>query len=137
MKKIRIKRIALKPGYTIGKLYIYVNGAWEYLCDTLEDTYRGQELEGKKVQGQTSIPEGTYKGIFDPSYRFGKVMPHLLNVPFFSGIRIHSGNTAEDTEGCILVGYNKHIGSVEHSRLAFSKLNQYLQNNDFEITIIH
>ena len=112
--KLTLKRIALRSKYTIGKLYI--NG--EYFCDTLEDTVRYIDLRtGKgKIKGETAIPYGTYKVILNVSPRFKRVLPRLLNVPFFEGVLIHSGNTHKDTEGCILVGENKQVGMVLNSR---------------------
>jgi len=106
---ITVKRIALRPTYTIGKLYI--NG--KYYCDTLEDTVRDLNQNGKfdngeqKVYGQTAIPYGTYRVLWTYSPKFKKYMPEIKDVPEFSGVRIHSGNTATDTLGCILVGQNK------------------------------
>ena len=112
--KLLLKRIALLNRYTIGKLYIND----EYFCDTLEDTVRYIDLRtGKgKIKGETAIPYGTYKVILNVSPRFKRVLPRLLNVPFFEGILIHSGNTHKDTEGCILVGENKQVGMVLNSR---------------------
>ena len=106
---------------TVGTLY--VDGNFE--CWTLEDRTR----EGPKVQGETAIPGGTYKVIVDFSNRFQRMMPHLLDVPGFTGIRIHSGNTAADTEGCILVGQYHEIGSdiIGRSKLAFDALFPKLQ----------
>ena len=101
-----LKRIALKPEYTIGKLYI--DG--QYFCDTLEDTVRE-----KKIAGKTAIPEGTYQVIVNRSPKFKRDLPLLLDVPNFEGIRIHRGNTAKDTSGCILVGENKVKGKVINS----------------------
>ena len=100
------KRIALKPEYTIGKLYI--DGL--YFCDTLEDTVRE-----KKIAGKTAIPEGTYQVIVNRSPKFKRDLPLLLDVPNFEGIRIHRGNTVKDTSGCILVGENKVKGKVINS----------------------
>ena len=72
---------------------------------TLEDTYRELEPDGSnKIFGATCIPAGKYKVITDYSNHFGKTMLHILDVPFFEGVRIHGGNTDADTEGCILVG---------------------------------
>lgn len=106
MKRIRVERTAYRDTYTIGKMSVCEDGAWSYMCDTLEDRYRAN---GMKVKGSTAIPKGTYNGVVDFSSRFKKMMPHILNVPMFSGIRIHCGNTAADTEGCVLVGYNKVV----------------------------
>lgn len=112
---IIIKRIFKGPEYTIGKLYI--DG--KYFCDTLEDTVR---KPGVKIPGKTAIPAGKYKIKLTESLRFKKLMPRLENVPGFTGVLIHSGNTAEDTEGCILVGFNRVKGKVLDSRETFQKL---------------
>lgn len=89
---------------TIGELSI--DG--KKFCDTIEDVERlfftAGKLLGVKIFGKTAIPTGRYEVVMTYSNRFKKVMPLLLNVPQFDGIRIHSGNTAEDTEGCIIVG---------------------------------
>lgn len=117
---ITVKRIEYKDTYTIGKMYI--DGKFE--CFTLEDKYRGQlEKKEDKIPGATAIPKGVYKLIVDFSNRFKKQMPHILNVPKFEGIRIHSGNTDKDTEGCILVGTNWNGGNtITNSRLAYKNL---------------
>ena len=92
--------------YTIGRLY--VNGMFE--CYTLEDRVRPKgEL---KVFGQTAIPEGTIRVILNMSPRFKRIMPRLLDVPGFDGILIHTGNTPEDTHGCILVGDKVKDGQI-------------------------
>lgn len=93
---ITVKRYDFKDTYTVGRLYIDD----VYFCYTLEDKVR----QGEKVNGQTAIPNGTYSVIIDLSTRFGKQLPHILNVPNFTGVRIHPGNTSKDTEGCILLG---------------------------------
>lgn len=113
--KLTLKRIALRETYTIGRLYI--DG--EYFCDTCEDKVRPN---GQKVQGETAIPYGTYRIMITKSGRFKKMLPELLNVPYFTGIRIHSGNTAKDSEGCILVGRNTIKGQVTQSRATMDKL---------------
>jgi hypothetical protein len=114
--RLLLKRFEFKPTYTIGKLY--VNGT--YYCYTLEDVVR---TEGKKVNGQTAIPTGTYSVIINRSNRFNRELPLLLNVPGFTGVRIHSGNTSKDTEGCILVG-TTWAGKdfVGNSKVAFDPL---------------
>ncbi len=112
---IIIKRIFKGPDYTIGRMYI--DG--KYFCDTLEDTVRAP---GVKIPGKTAIPAGKYKIKLAESLHFKKLMPRLENVPGFTGVLIHSGNTAEDTEGCILVGKNRVKGKVLDSRETFAKL---------------
>lgn len=107
--QINVKRTFKGQKYTIGKLYI--DG--HYLCDTLEDTVRPA---GTKIAGKTAIPAGTYKVKKTMSPRFKKVLPEILNVPGFSGVRIHAGNTAADTDGCLLLGLNKAKGKVLESQ---------------------
>lgn len=115
-----LKRIALKPEYTIGKLYI--DG--QYFCDTLEDTVRDT-----KIAGKTAIPEGTYQVIVNRSPKFKRDLPRLLNVPNFEGILIHRGNTPNDTSGCILVGENKVKGKVINSTKYETLLTSILKSN--------
>mgnify|MGYP001777784422 CR=1 FL=1 len=113
--EVTLTRIAKRETYTIGRLAI--NGT--YFCDTLEPTWRdiGVGRPGRKVMGRTAIPEGRYPLVVTFSPRFKRWLPLLLNVPQFSGIRIHSGNTADDTEGCILPGLNTSRGRVTDSYL--------------------
>lgn len=121
--KLTLKRIALRPTYTIGKLYI--DDA--YFCDTLEDTVRDTNKSGKfdngeqKIKGKTAIPYGTYEIKWTYSPRFKKYTPQLMNVPSFEGIRIHSGNSSDHTEGCLLLGENKQVGKVLNSRATINK----------------
>lgn len=123
--ELNVKRIARKDGYTIGRLFI--NN--EYFCDTLEDTDRGlkdtmqvNEILAKKRKGITAIPTGKYDVILTFSPRFKRVLPLLLSVKCYEGVRIHAGNTAEDTEGCLLVGENKVKGQVINSRATLERL---------------
>lgn len=138
--RLELRRIAKKPTYTIGRLYINE----EYFCDTIEDTDRGlnsymslEEVKAKKVKGKTAIPTDTYRVEITYSPRFKKDMPLIENVVGFDGIRIHSGNTAEDTEGCIIVGENKVVGKVINSKETYNKLFSILlqDKNNLRITI--
>ena len=103
---------------TIGDLLI--DG--EFFCYTLEDAVRD-----KKINGVTAIPYGTYEVIINFSNRFQKPMPLLLNVPNFEGIRIHSLNTSDQTEGCIGIGFTKGNNYIGQSRKAFNELMPVLQ----------
>ena len=130
---LNLVRTAKRIGYTIGKLY--VDG--RYLCDTLEDTDRGLNMlaadSSKKIKKETAIPAGFYEidlNTQSPKYsaqRWARElcdakMPRLKNVPLFSDILIHPGNTPTDTEGCILVGKNTIVGKVLQSRAMFEIL---------------
>jgi len=110
---ISIKRLYKSENSTIGEMT--VDGKWE--CYTLEDKER--EI---KIKSETAIPKGTYKVIINKSNRFKKLLPLLLNVPNFEGVRIHPGNTNHDTEGCILVGRTKSKDFIGQSRKAFESL---------------
>lgn len=107
--QINVRRTFKGPEYTIGKLYI--DG--HYLCDTLEDTVRPA---GVKIAGKTAIPAGTYRVKKTMSPRFKKILPEILNVPGFTGVRIHAGNLPKDTDGCLLLGLNKAKGAVLFSQ---------------------
>ena len=119
-----LKRIAKKRDYTIGKLFVkedvideYSTGEkLTYLCDTLEPTWRDYAKGARKIKGKSAIPEGRYPIVITFSPTFKKWLPLLVNVPMFSGIRIHAGNTVKDTQGCILVGENREVGKVLNSR---------------------
>jgi len=118
-----LKRIAKKKGYTIGQLHIEGSS---YFCDTLEPTWRDYEHGGYKVKGHSAIPEGRYPVVITWSPKFQKWLPLLLHVPRFEGIRIHAGNTPEDTEGCILVGQNRIVGQVLDSNLWLNRLKKLI-----------
>jgi hypothetical protein len=133
---LTLKRIYTCKDYTIG--HLYVDGS--YICDTLEDTDRMldssmslDQIAKIKVKGMTAMPTGRYKvlmNIVSPKYSKSKYymnickgrVPRLDNVPGYSGVLIHVGNTAADTEGCLLLGYNKVKGQVINSKVAFEKV---------------
>ena len=134
--EVTVKRKYKKDTYTIGNLY--VNGVW--FCNTLEDKDRGlnssmssEQISRIKVWGETAIPTGRYivrMDIVSPKYQgvkwykdnFNGRMPRLETVKGFIGILIHPGNTALDSNGCLLVGMNKAKGKVLESRATFLKL---------------
>lgn len=131
--ELTLNRIFLGSSATIGELL--VND--KYLCDALEDRVRP---EGEKIYGKTAIPEGTYEMVLSYSPRFKKILPEILNVPNFTGIRIHCGNSSADSSGCILVGTwdGEKEDWVSDSKVAFNKLMSLLQkaaDNKEKITI--
>ena len=135
--RIELVRIAFKSTYTIGKLYVDDT----YFCDVLEDKDRGldssmteSEILEKKVKGQTAIPTGHYVINITYSPKYKRMMPLLLDVKGFSGIRIHSGNSSKDTEGCLLVGKNKQVGKVLESRDTYQRLFKMMEGQK-DITI--
>jgi hypothetical protein len=119
--KIVVDRLQKDEDVTIGGMT--VDGEWQ--CWSLEDPVRempGQPVSTWKIHGKTAIPAGTYKVIIDMSARFKRLLPLLLDVPGYSGVRIHAGNTAADTEGCILVGNERLAKSLARSQLALAPL---------------
>jgi hypothetical protein len=125
--KIEVKRLHRTENSTIGELTI--DGKFE--CYTLEDKERDV-----KIKRETAIPKGTYKVIINQSNRFKKLLPLLINVPNFEGVRIHPGNSNHDTEGCILVGMNRSVDYITKSRKAFDSLFKKMQKaKDITITI--
>lgn len=129
--KIEVIRNKFATSFTAGKMY--VNDV--YFCDTIEDHDRGlNKADGerackvRKFAGQTAIPAGEYTIYMTFSPRFKKPMPLINNVPAFKGVRIHAGNTAQDTEGCILVGKYNKTGVVINSRDTFDKLYKQIED---------
>ena len=133
--KIEVNRIYKGKDYTIG--HLYVDGV--FFCDTLEPTDRGLtsamtpwEISCRKVKGRTAIPVGTYfvdMETVSPRFKsrkwakpYGGRVPRLQGVRGFEGVLIHVGNTAGDTEGCILVGKNKVKGKVLDSTNTYIEL---------------
>lgn len=116
---ITLQRSQSNETCTIGS--ISVGG--EVLCHTLEDIVRDE-----KLAGQTAIPAGTYQVVITYSPHFQQDLPLLVNVPGFSGVRIHPGNTAADTEGCILPGLTVLNNAIGQSRDAFNLLYPMIQD---------
>lgn len=139
--KLRLERKYRCSNYCIDKLYI--NN--EYFSDALEDPDRGltdsmslEEIKRIKIKGNTCIPYGTYNVTITYSPRFKRNLPLINNVKGFDGIRIHSGNTPQDTEGCLLLGFNKVKGQVIDSRVTVDKFIKTIQevlNKGEKVTI--
>jgi len=126
--QITVKRLHKTDTSTIGELLI--DGLFE--CYTLEDVERPV-----KIKNETAIPKGTYKVIINQSNRFKRLLPLLIDVPGFEGVRIHSGNSNHDTEGCILVGRTRSKDFIGQSRKAFEKLFKKMQAaENITITIL-
>ena len=133
--KLKLIRYYFCEEYTIGRLYINDTA----FCDTGEDKYRDLEKESK-VYSKTAIPCGSYKVILNISRRFNRLLPLLLGVRHFEGVRIHSGNSAVDSSGCIIVGTIKCIseGRLSNSRATERLLVETLkQYNSFCIEVIN
>lgn len=127
--KLTLHRTELCVGYTAGQLYI--DGS--RFCATLEDTNRDKDKNGrldgdeKKIYGETCIPFGIYRIRVSLSPKFNRELPEVMDVPHFSGIRIHRGNTAKDTLGCILVGERVENGYLHNSTIYETQLTKLLK----------
>lgn len=136
--KLKLIRKYKCLNYTIGHLYIND----KYFCDTLEDTVRQLDSIEDKIKHKTAISEGVYNVVVTMSPKFKRLLPLLLNVPFFTGIRIHGVNKNAiarntHTSGCILVGFNKVKGGLVDSFETVEKLIELMENeDDIEIEII-
>lgn len=151
MLELSLRRVARRQGYTIGRL----TAGGKTLCDTLEDADRGLSqamgadgVARLKVKGATAIPTGRYRVTLDvvsPRFKarswarpYGGRVPRLLGVPGFEGVLIHPGNTAADTDGCILVGRNTAVGRVTGSVATYHKVMALLEahrSEDIWVTI--
>lgn len=151
--ELRLSRDYKKDKYTIGRLYI--NG--KFFCNAIEDKDRNlnsdmneSQIKGLKVYGETAIPIGTYTidmNTVSPKFKdrswakpYGGKLPRLLNVKGFEGVLIHTGNTAKDSLGCIIVGLNTKRGMVTNSTEYFHKLMKELlaaklRGEEIKITI--
>ena len=119
-----------KAEYTIGR--VYIDG--QFFCNSLEDTDRGLmqymsagEIANIKIKGATAIPAGEYKITRTYSPRFKRLVPQVMNVKGFSGIRVHAGSSAKDTEGCLLLGDNTIKGGLTNSRKRVTEFDTKLQ----------
>jgi hypothetical protein len=119
--QLTLQRERSVGGATFGQLHI--DGVAE--CLTLEDEIRerpGVPVASWKIAGVTAIPAGIYVVQLTMSARFGRILPLFVDVPGFAGVRIHTGNAIEETEGCVLVGRRRAGSRISESRLAFTPL---------------
>jgi hypothetical protein len=134
---LRVVREPTIAGCTFGALYI--NDRWQ--CWTLEDAIRepaghvgpwtADGVKEWKAPGQTAIPAGTYAVRMTLSQRFQQVLPEIVDVAGFAGVRLHAGNTAADTEGCLLVGMIRSETSLIESRMALGDVIRRLLRADY------
>ena len=129
--ELKLERKYRSNNYCIDKLYI--NG--KYFSDALEDPDRGltdtmslEEIQKIKIKGNTCIPYGTYNITITYSPRFKRNLPLINNVKGFEGIRVHNGNTPQDSSGCVLLGFNKIKGQVIDSKVTVNKFIDIVQN---------
>ena len=140
---IRIDRKWKKAEYTISK--VYINGRY-FGCNALEDTDRGllqtmqiTELQRRKIKGKTAIPRGYYDVRITYSPKYKRMMPLVVDVPAFSGIRLHSLNKPEDSEGCIGFGKNDKVGWISDSKYWTDKICRLIEsalNKGEKVTLI-
>ena len=140
MLKFKLERQSSTELSTSGKLLVQRSGAhgWTGVCYTLEDVVRA--WPDQKVPGQTAIPPGLYRIQLSVSNRFAQILPELLGVEGFEGVRIHSGNKSTDTEGCVLVGLDSGKDQILRSKEALKLVLQYCleatkRNEDISIEI--
>ena len=122
--RLVLNRDYFADGFTLGKMYM--DGV--HLGFTAEDTDRRVESGGEKVPKQTAMPRGKFLVTLSHSNRFDKIMPEVHNVPQFTGVRIHGGNTAEDTEGCPLLGKERTGKGVRNCAAVNEKLIRALRD---------
>ena len=132
--QLKLERVIKTDTYTIGNLSIDD----EFFCNVLEDTCRIVDNDcSMKIYGQTAIPEGTYDVELIWWKKHHNFYPHIKDVPCFIGIMIHGGNTAKDTEGCLLVGEQKtEPGTIGNCAVYMDLLREKLKDQTVKITII-
>lgn len=141
MEEVRLERAWRRETYTVGK--VIIDG--KRFSESMEDKDRGltqdmseEEIKRVKVYGETAIPTGVYTVKMTYSQKYKRKMPEVLNVPGYSGIRIHSGNTAKDSLGCILLGRNTKVGMITESRKTCKEFERLLEaaGGECKLTIV-
>lgn len=134
---LRLIREPSIAGVTLGHLFLDDR----HFCYALEDEIRervGVAVEAWKKPGETAIPAGRYPVVITESRRFRRPLPELLNVPGFSGIRIHPGNSEVDTEGCLLLGMtlDRQHRRVRESRMACEAVQAFIAATPSPVWIV-
>ena len=130
MLNLLLRRDTFTPECTLGKLYLvgeklqFIERTY-HLCETLEDPVRS--IRDVKIEGETAIPTGRYPVTITWSPKFQKFLPILSGVPGYTGVRIHRGNTADDTRGCILLGIKRETNKIIQSGIAFTIVENLLK----------
>lgn len=122
--RLKVVRDDETPSRSLGKIY----ADDQYIGETCEDADRHLEDGGEKVYGKTAIPRGLYKVVLSHSAHFGKMLPEVLDVPGYSGVRIHGGNTASDTLGCILVGRVRMADGIANCAATVQRIIDMIDN---------
>lgn len=133
MIRLRLQRHASGPTSTIGALFqvnadTSLSDRWCWTCEDVVREIPGVDVAVWKVQDQTAIPQGVYRVRFTYSPRFHRELPELEDVPGFSGIRIHPGNSSADTAGCVLPGFDTDGTHVFESRAAYGLIAARLED---------
>ena len=133
--KLLLEREPSTANFTRGRLYllnpkIKTSDAKMFICHTLEDVQRDV-----KIAGKTAIPWGMYKLIVNMSNRFKKRLPLLLDVPNFEGVRIHGGNTEQNTEGCILVAARKTAIGIAGCEPVLKSIINLIETSETPVTL--
>jgi hypothetical protein len=121
-----LQRDIMNDSFTLGTMYV----GMQHFGYTCEDTDRRLEDGGEKIYGQSAIPRGRYRLTTSASKRFGRVMPIVEMVPGFTGVRVHGGNTAADTEGCPLLGRVRTLGGVANCAERVQALTKLIQDTE-------
>lgn len=115
-----------KEGFTKGTLL----AEGTRIAYTVEDEDRHLETDGEKVYGKTAIPRGRYRIMVDFSHRFQKPLPHIMDVPKYEGVRVHGGNRAEQSLGCILIGTIPTPDGVANCLPAVKRIIELIEADD-------
>lgn len=131
--KVKVERFIFSKNYTMSRVYIndefFSFGLEPYDCGVTKDLPVKDIKEKKKEFGKIAIPLGEYDLVIDLSNKYKRMMPHILNVPAFDGVRVHSGNKVEDTLACLLLGKFYTMGLISESRKTCAQFEELLKKD--------